>query len=95
LKGNVKLANQEIAADSAFHKIRDVSVVDYWRGAHMEVRYDDFNGGEIESFPNKISVNIQDKNNTVNLNIEYGQIIINDEINVKFTIPEGYSRIYM
>jgi hypothetical protein len=95
LMGNVKLANQEIAADSSCHNIRTVFVVDYRRGLHMEVRYDDFNGCEIESFPNRISVNIQDKISAVNLDIEYGQVIFDEPINVNFEIPEGYSRIYM
>lgn len=93
--GNVKLANQEITADSTCQNIRDVFLVDYWRDVRMKVKYDDFNGCKMTSFPNKITVNIQDKSSTVNINIEYGQVIFDDEINVKFTIPDGYSRIFM
>jgi hypothetical protein len=95
LIGNVKLANQKVAADGICQNIRDVFLVDYWRDVRMNVKYDDFNGCEIESFPNKLTINIQDKSSTVNLNIEYGQVIFDEEINVKFTIPEGYSRIFM
>lgn len=95
LMGSIKLANQQIAADSACQKIRDVFVVDYQRGVQMEVRYSDFNGCEIESFPNRLSINIKDKISDVNLDIEYGQVIFDDKVNVKFEIPDGYSRIYM
>ena len=95
LMGSIKLTNQKIAADSACNKIRDVLVVDYQRDVKIKVRYNDFNGCEIESFPNKIMIDIQDKNNAIKLEIKYGQIIFDDKINVKFEIPKGYSRIYM
>jgi hypothetical protein len=95
LMGSIKLTNQKIAADSACNKIRDVLVVDYQRDVKIKVRYNDFNGCEIESFPNKIMIDIQDKNNAIKLDIKYGQIIFDDKINVKFEIPKGYSRIYM
>ena len=95
LLGSIKLANQEFTADSACNKIRDVLVVDYQRDAEIKVRYNDFSGCEIESFPKRIMINIQDKSNAVNLEIEYGQVIFDDKINVKFEIPKGYSRIYM
>jgi hypothetical protein len=95
LIGNVKMSNQKIAADSACNKIRNVFVVDYQRDVEMEVRYNNFNGCEIESFPKRITIDIQNKRNAVNLDIEYGQIIFDDKINVKFEIPDGYSRIYM
>lgn len=95
LLGSMKLTNQKITADSACNKIHDVFVVDHQRDVIMEVRYSDFNGSEIDSFPNRISVDIQDKISTVNLDIEYGQVIFDDKINAKFEIPEGYSRINM
>jgi hypothetical protein len=95
LLGNIKLTNQTIAADSACFQIRDVFVIDYQRGVKMAVRYNDFNGCEMDSFPNSIIIDIQDKRNDINLDIEYGQVIFDDEINVKFEIPESYSRIYM
>ncbi|MCK5461848.1 MAG: DUF4292 domain-containing protein, partial [Bacteroidales bacterium] len=95
LIGSIKLANQEIAADSACNKIRDFFVDDYQRDVKIKVRYNDFNGCEIESFPSRIMIDIQDKSNAVNLDIEYGQVIFDDKINVKFEIPKGYSRIYM
>ena len=95
LMGSIKLTDQKIAADSDCNKIRDVFIVDHQRNVRMEVRYYDFNGCEIESFPNRITIDIQDKNNAVNLEIEYGQVIFDDKINVKFEIPNGYSRIYM
>lgn len=95
LIGSIKLANQEIAADSACNKIRDVFVDDYQRDVKIKVRYNDFNGCEIKSFPSRIMIDIQDKSNAVNLDIEYGQVIFDDKINVKFEIPKGYSRIYM
>jgi len=95
LIGRIKLANQKIAADSACYRIRDVFVIDYKRDMKIEVRYNDFNGCKIESFPNRIMIDIQDKSNTVNLDIEYGQVTFDEKINVKFEIPEDYSRIYM
>lgn len=95
LLGNMKLTNQKITADSTCYKIHDVFVVDHQRNIQMEVRYSDFNGCEIESFPNRISVDIRNKISTVNLDIEYGQVIFDDKINVKFEIQEGYSRFNM
>jgi hypothetical protein len=95
LLGNITLTNQEIAADSACAQIRDVFVVDYQRGVKMSVKYDDFNGCEMDSFPNSIMIDIKDKRYEISLNIEYGQVIFNDQINVTFAIPDSYSRIYM
>jgi hypothetical protein len=95
LMGSIMLTNQKIAADSNCYHIRDVVVVDYQSDVRMAVMYNGFNGCEIESFPNNIKIDIQDKSNAVNLDIDYGQVIFDDPINVKFEIPESYSRIYM
>ena len=95
LMGNIKLTNQKIAADSACSQIRDVFVIDYQRGVEMAVKYSDFNGCGMEYFPNTIIIDITDRRNDINLGIEYGQVIFDDMINVKFEIPKSYSRIYM
>lgn len=95
IMGNIKLTNQKIAADSACSQIRDVFVIDYQRGVEMAVRYNDFNGCEMESFPSNIIIDITDRRNDIKLDIEYGQVIFDDMINVKFEIPKSYSRIYM
>lgn len=95
LLGSIKLTSQKITADSACNKIRDVFVFDYQRDVKMEVRYSDFDGCEIESFPNRISVDIQNEKSTVNIDIKYGLVIFDDKINAKFEIQEGYSRISM
>ena len=95
LLGNMKMTNQEIAADSACHKIRDVFIIDYQRNIQMKAWYKDYNGCEKESFPNGILIDIQDKISAISLDIEYGQVMFDEKINVKFEIPDGYSRIYM
>lgn len=95
LLGNVKLTNQAITADSSCQKIRSIFVVDYNRNMQMLIQYDDFNGCESESFPNKISINVKDRISDMSLNLSYGQVLFNERINVKFQVPEGYSRIHM
>lgn len=95
LLGNIKLANQEFSADSASAQIRKVSVIDYQRGVKMAVKYADFNGLKMDSFPNNILIDIKDTRNEINLKIDYGQVIYNEPINVNFEIPDSYSRIYM
>jgi len=95
LLGNRKMINQEIAADSACHKIRDVSVIDYFRNMQIKALYKDYNGCEKESFPNGISIDIQDKISAISIDIEYGHVLFDEKINVKFEIPENYSRINM
>jgi hypothetical protein len=95
LIGNIKLTDQKIAADSACSQIKDVFVIDYRRGVEMSVKYSDFSGCGMEYFPSSIIVDIKDSRNDINLGIEYGQVIFDDRLNVKFEIPKGYSRIYM
>jgi hypothetical protein len=95
LSGSVKLTNQEIIADSSCQKIRSIFVVDYNRNTKMLIQYDDFNGCESGSFPNKISINVKDRIRDISLDLEYGQVLFNERINVKFEVPEGYSRIHM
>jgi hypothetical protein len=95
LVGNIKLTNQKITADSACSQIKDVFVSDYQRGVEMVVNYSDFNGCGTEYFPTSIIIDISDRRNNINLGIGYGQVIFDDEINVKFEVPKSYSRIYM
>jgi len=95
LIGNLKLTDQEIRADSTCQNIRNIFVVDYGRNMEMEVRYDDFNGCDMDSFPKRISIDIQDRTSAINLDIEYGQVMFDEKINVKFEIPVGYSKVDM
>lgn len=93
--GNIKLANQKIAADTKCKKIQDVFVDDFRRDVQMEVRYQNFNGCDKKSFPGQVSIDILDKVRSVKLIMEYGQVIFDEKINVKFQIQEGYTRVYM
>ena len=95
IKGGKRMTNQQIAADSVYQQINDVYIDDYQRNVQMDIGYADFNVSEIEPFPKRISINIQDGNNSIKLEIKYSLVVFDDPINVKFEIPANYSRIHM
>jgi hypothetical protein len=93
LLGGIKLTNQKITAENPGGQIKNILVEDYQRNVNLYVKYDDFQNQELETFPGSIYIVIRERNNSINLNIEYGQVVFDDQLNVKFEIPANYSRI--
>jgi hypothetical protein len=91
----IKLTSQIISAKSDMWKITDVRVNDYMRNMRMNIRYEGFSVSKKKAFPDKILIELKERNNTINLDMEYGQILFDEKINAKFSIPEKYQRIVM
>jgi hypothetical protein len=93
--GNTKKANQQIIADRECYRIKDINIIDYQRKIRLDIEYADFEKYEKVYFPGKISIGIQDRRNSIKLDVEYGQVIFDEPVNVIIETPKDYSKTHM
>lgn len=93
--GDKKTANQQIIADSAYRRLKDINVIDYQRKVRLDIEYADFERYEKVYFPGRIFIGIKDRRNSINLDVEYGQVIFDEPVNVIIETPKDYSKIHM
>ena len=87
-----RITNQGIEINSQGRKLENVFVIDYDTKMRLNVDYEDFNENSDVLFPKRIRMDIVESNNTVKLDIYYGQIIFNDSLNIEFNAPSQYTR---
>lgn len=93
--GNTTTANQQIIADSACYCIKDINVIDYQRKVRLDIEYSDFERYEKVYFPGRMFIGIQDRRNSINLDVEYGQVIFDEPVNVIMETPKDYYKTHM
>jgi uncharacterized protein YceK len=86
-----RITNQGIEIGSG-QILESVFVIDYDTRMRMNLEYEDFSVGKEMVFPKHLRLNIFESNNTVNLDIRYGQIIFDDSLNLEFSAPAQYTR---
>lgn len=87
-----RITNQGIEIDPTGEKLENVFIVDYDSRMKLNLNYEDFTGDGPLLFPQKLKIDLVESNNTIKMEINYGQIIFNDSLNVEFAVPEQYTR---
>jgi len=90
-EGN-RITNQRIEIDSEGRKLENVIIVDYDVPMKIGLNYLEFIDIEEILFPRAIKVELVERNTVLKLELQYGQIIFNDSLNVSFSVPAHYTR---
>lgn len=88
-----KITNQGMEIDSEGRKLENVFITDYERKMRINLEYSNFAGNDDRLFPRNIKVNLIEKNNSIKMEIHYGQIVFDDSIRVEFSHPTHYKRV--
>jgi hypothetical protein len=67
-------------------------ITDYENRIKVDLKYDEFVFEGYTVFPKKIVFNLFEPGNTLDLEISFGRVVINDPLNVDFSIPSNYTR---
>ena len=89
------MTSQVISAERDMWRISDVWITDYMRSMRMNIKYEEFFLREQISFPEKILIELRERNNSIHLDMKYGMVVFDEKINAKFIVPENYHRIMM
>ncbi len=87
-----RITNQGIEIDREGRRLENIFVVDYELKMKLNLDYEEFVESEGWMFPKNLRVDMVESNNTIQVNINYGQIVFDDSINVEFSVPEHYTR---
>lgn len=87
-----RITNQGIEIDSEGRRLENVFITDYDARMKLLLDYEEFTvTGEL-LFPRRLKIDLIESNNTIMIDIHYGQVIFNDSINIEFSVPEHYTR---
>jgi len=93
-KLNIETAvNQEIYIDPVSYKIRKVKMVDAANSRSLNIGFDNFTPIEKQLYPGDISVRFRSPDSNIGLKISMGGLSMKKEKEIKFKVPEKYSRI--
>lgn len=90
-EGN-RITNQGIEIDQEGRRLENVFIIDYDTKMKLFLDYEEFTGNEELLFPKRLKIDLIESNNTIIMDIHYGQIVFNDSINIEFSVPEHYTR---
>jgi hypothetical protein len=88
-----RYTNQTFTVEEKNHHLQRIMVEDYLEHINMSISYAEYRSYGHWDFPEKIYVNVKERKNYIKLQIQYGQVIIDESIRVSLNIPESYSRI--
>lgn len=88
-----RITNQGIEIDKEGRKLENVFIMDYDRKMKMNLGYDDFSLNENILFPRKLKLDIVERDNSIKLEIFYGQIVFDESINLEFAAPTKYTKV--
>ena len=87
-----RITNQGIEIDREGRCLENVFIVDYDTRMKLNMDYENFTGNGALLFPKRLRIDMVESNNTIKMDISYGQIIFDDSLNVEFAVPEHYTR---
>jgi hypothetical protein len=87
-----RITNQGIEIDREGRRLENVFIVDYDTKMRLNIDYQEFTGDDDLFFPKRLKIDLFESNNTIKMEITYGQIVFNDSLNVEFSVPEHYTR---
>jgi hypothetical protein len=87
-----RITNQGIEIDQEGRRLENIFIVDYDTKMRLNLDYQEFTGDGDLLFPKRLKIDLIESNNTIKMEITYGQIVFNDSLNVEFSVPEHYTR---
>jgi hypothetical protein len=85
-----KLTNQSLRVNHDISRPVQNLIDDYNNKFHLKIGYNDFNSEGGYYFPKTMKLSMQDKDNYIDLNLDFGVIEFNETISVDFTVPANY-----
>jgi hypothetical protein len=61
----------------------------------LQIEYPDYKRYDSMILPLSLAIDARQKENKTNINIEYKNISINEELSFPYNVPEGYERIFI
>ena len=87
-----QITSQGIEFDETGISLVNVVIEDYDINMRLGINYEEFSAeGEI-LFPGSVKLDLVDKDNSIKLKIEYGQVIFDDSLRIEFAAPLHYTR---
>jgi hypothetical protein len=84
------IIKQRFRVDPSGAILEGILISDYERKMKFSVDYTEFQADNNLVFPRKMSVDFQSINTAIEMVANYGQVVLNDSIRVKFAVPENY-----
>lgn len=88
----LKILVQNIEVDANNYKIKNLIVKEVKENNKLKISYSDFENINSQLFPKLLNIKISSEKE-IEIKLEYSRIIINEELNFPFKIPENYERI--
>jgi len=61
----------------------------------LQVAYPEYKKYDEKILPLSLTIDARQNENKTNINIEYKNIIFNEDLSFPYSVPEGYERIYI
>ena len=84
---------QSIYIDPVTFKLRKIKLVDATNARNLKIDFSDFVPVEKQLYPGEMSLNLASPENTMQLHIKFAGFSTEEEKEVRFRIPEKYTRI--
>jgi len=84
---------QSIYIDPVTFKLRKIKLVDATNARNLKIDFSDFVPVEKQLYPGEMSLNLASPENTMQLRIKFAGFSTEEEKEVRFRIPEKYTRI--
>lgn len=91
-KNENRSTSQGFGIDREKILIENVNIVDYDKRMRINLDYDDFSKENGWLFPMKISVDISESSNNINMVIKFDEIVFDEALNIEFIAPQNYTR---
>jgi hypothetical protein len=87
-----RITNQGIEIDAEGQRLESMFIIDYDTKMKLGIKYQEFTEAGDILFPRQIIIDMVERNNSIKLELRYGQIIFDDSLNVEFSVPKNYTR---
>jgi hypothetical protein len=84
---------QTIYIDPVTFKLRKIKLVDAANARNLNIDFSDFVTVDKQIYPGEMSLNLASPENTMQLHIRFAGFSTEEEKEVRFRIPENYTRI--
>ena len=85
--------NQSIYIDPETFKVRKIWMIDPVNSRNLKIRFDDFTAVEKQLYPGNIAFQFSSPESNVKLNINMNGFSMDNEKEIRFRVPEKYTRI--
>jgi len=84
---------QTIYIDPVTYKIRKISMVDAANSRNLNIGFSDFEAVDKQMYPGEVSLHLTSPENRIELRIKFAGFSTEEEKDVRFKVPDKYTRI--